>query len=313
MAVTVRLFLLLLALCTLSAAHAKDVKSPATVDPAALERHVRMLSQEFVPRSAADVANLAKTADYIARHLEATGAAVSFQSYEVDGRPYKNVIARYGLASEEITVVGAHYDAYSNLPGADDNASGVAGLLELGRLLGQRRPDHRVELVAYTLEEPPYFGTAYMGSAVHARSLKAPGAEIRVMISLEMIGYFTDEPDSQEFPVGLMRHLYPDKGNFIAVIDQLVSTKGFGVKAAIERFTDLPVQSLNAPAFVTGVDFSDHRNYWSAGYPAVMVTDTAFFRNKAYHTPRDTYDRLDYTKMAKVVYGVFKYLTEGGR
>jgi Zn-dependent M28 family amino/carboxypeptidase len=283
--------------------------SDVSVDPSALKRHVRMLSEDFSPRSATDTENLEKTAAYIARHLEGTGAAVNFQAYEADGHTYRNVVARYGPDSEQITVVGAHYDAYSSLPGADDNASGVAGLLELGRLLGRQPPDQRIELVAFTLEEPPYYATDKMGSVVHAQAHKAAGTQIKLMIALEMIGYFTDAPNSQGFPLGVLQHFYPDQGNFIAVVDQLISSKGLAVKAAINRHTELSAHALNAPSIVTGIDFSDHRSFWAAGYPAIMITDTAFFRNKAYHTPQDTFDRLDYAKMAAVVFGVFKYLT----
>ncbi len=278
------------------------------VDAERLKKHVRVLSQEMVPRDSSHVENLQKTADYIRQELAQSSREVRFQTYQVYDKTYHNVIATYGPETEESIVIGAHYDAYSVFPGADDNASAVAGLIELGRLLGKSPPKIRVELVAYTLEEPPFFETDKMGSAVHARSLKEAGRKIRLMICLEMIGYFSDEEGSQDYPLGILKLIYPNRGNFIAVVDQLFSNQAVGVKKAINTSTDLPAWSINAPPFVPGIDLSDHRNFWAEGYPAVMITDTAFFRNRAYHTPEDTWDRLDYEKMAKVVYGLFSYL-----
>jgi hypothetical protein len=202
-------------------------------------------------------------------------------------------------------VVGAHYDTAGPLPGADDNASGVAGLLELARALGAAPPEGRVDLVAYTLEEPPFFMTPRMGSAVHAASLRREGIEVRAMISLEMIGYFTDAPNSQTFPLGILRFFYPRTGNFIAVVGKLGQGSTLRrIKQAMRAASDLPVESINAPTWIPGVDFSDHRSYWMAGYPAAMITDTAFYRNDRYHTVQDTPESLDYSRMAKVVEGV---------
>jgi hypothetical protein len=163
-----------------------------------------------------------------------------------------------------------------------------------------------VELVAFTLEEQPHFHTAQMGSAVHVASLTQQGIPVRVMFSLEMIGYFTDAPQSQSFPLPFLAAFYPSQGNFIALVGNL--SQGLVVrslKKAMQSASPLPVYSINAPRFVPGVDFSDHRNYWQAGYNAVMVTDTAFYRNPHYHTLQDTADRLDYDRMAMVVQGVY--------
>jgi hypothetical protein len=160
--------------------------------------------------------------------------------------------------------------------------------------------------VAYTLEEPPYFRTHHMGSAVHANSLKKQGVKVRMMLALEMIGFFADAPDSQKYPVSSMKAIYPSEGNFIGVIGQ--TSQGAvvrRVKKAMQGAAPLPVYSLNASTFVPGVDFSDHANYWNAGYQAAMVTDTSFYRNPNYHTSRDTPDTLDYKRMAMVVQGVY--------
>jgi Zn-dependent M28 family amino/carboxypeptidase len=181
----------------------------------------------------------------------------------------------------------------------------VAGLIELAHLLGKESLQTRVELVAFTLEEPPYFRTQYMGSAVHAAALKRQNVPVRLMLSLEMIGYFTDAPDSQSFPLSVLRYFYPSQGNFIAVIGKI----GQGsltrrVKRAMRGASELPVYSLNAPVGVAGIDFSDHLNYWNAGYQAAMITDTAFYRNPNYHSSGDTPNTLDYKRMALVVQGV---------
>lgn len=285
-----------------------------SADRAALRRTVEKLSREFVPRDCEHPKRLAAAAEFIRAEFAASGAATREQPYEADGKQYKNVIATFGIGASPAVVVGAHYDACGELPAADDNASGVAGLLELARLLAKSPPATRVDLVAYNTEEPPYFRTEQMGSVVHAKSLRAAGTELRAMISLEMIGYFSDEAGSQGFPSPLLHALYPSKGNFIAVVGKigggsLVRT----VKAAMASAAPLPVYSLNAPGSLMGIDLSDHRSYWAEGYPAVMITDTAFFRNRAYHTDLDTADRLDYERMAQVVEGTLAAVHELAR
>ena len=280
--------------------------SERTVDPARLEAHVRKLSIELGPRDVDHIENLDRVAAYIKDEFGQTTAHVSEQAYRVEGKNYQNVVAHFGPESEERIIVGAHYDTAGPLPGADDNASGVAGLIELARLLGQRQPPLRVELVAFSLEEPPYFRTTGMGSSVHAESLRNQNVQVRAMISLEMIGYFSDAPKSQYFPIGVLSAFYPSKGNFIGVVgrlsDGLLARK---VKSAMRNTTPLPVYSINAPQFIPGIDFSDQLNYWHAGYSAVMITDTAFYRNRNYHTAKDTAEKLDYKRMAMVVEGVY--------
>lgn len=290
-------------------------KSPftpvATVDPARLESHVRMLSEEFFPRDEAHPENLDRAAAYIRKEFEQVSEAVSYQSYEVQGRTYHNVIALFGPDTEERIVVGAHYDAFEERPGADDNASGVAGLIELAYLLKNTPLSMRLELVAYTLEEPPHFRTANAGSAVHANSLKEAGIPVRIMLSLEMIGFFSDAENSQGFPLSILRLFYPTRGNFITVVGKL--TQGLAVrrvKNAMSRGSTLPVYSINAPIFVPGIDWSDHLNYWEAGYTAVMITDTSLNRNPNYHTANDTPDTLDYERMAMVVQGTHGVVLE---
>lgn len=276
------------------------------VDCALLEADVRVLAQPGVPRDYLHAERLDETAFWIKGKLEATGARVSEQAYTVQSRTYRNVVARFGPETGALVVVGAHYDVCGPNPGADDNASGVAGLLALARMLGQHPPAYPVELVAFTLEEPPFFRTGHMGSAHHAQGLASRKTQVKAMVCLEMIGTFSGEAGSQRYPVPGLDLIYPDKGNFIAVIGGI----GHGnlarkVKGAMQSASPLPVWSMNAPAGMTGIDFSDHVNYWKEGIPAVMVTDSAFYRNRRYHTVQDTPEHLDYVRMGQVVQGVF--------
>lgn len=285
----------------------KNKPSLASVDPLRLRAHVTKLSAEYAPRSHAHTANLARTAAYIREQLAGTGAVVSNQHYQVRDCRYENIVATFPSSNRSMLVVGAHYDTCGDTPGADDNASGVAGLLELAALLGRASLTHTVELVFYCTEEPPYFASDDMGSAHHAAGLNAEGRAVKAMLVLEMIGYFSSERGSQVYPSGIMKVFYPSAGNYIAVVgDQGQRALIRTVKAAMRGATSLPVESLCAPSSIPGVDFSDHRNYWRQGYPAVMITDTAFYRNMAYHQQDDTADRLDYESMAKVVIAVYE-------
>lgn len=280
-------------------------QSPA-VEEAALRAHVKKLAEDLYPRSFEHPANLNLAAAYIEAQFRRSGAVVSLQQYEVEGHTYRNIIARFGPETGALLVIGAHYDSFDGTPGADDNASGVAGLIELARLLGKQPQQRPIELVAYTLEEPPFFRTQDMGSARHAHMLRQQGREVELMVSLEMIGYFSDAPGSQDYPLPALGTIYPDHGDFIAVVGDF---RNFGKmrrsKALLLGAGRLPVLSINAPPLLPGIDFSDHLNYWAEGYPALMVTDTAFNRNRQYHKRGDTADRLDYARMAMVVQAVY--------
>jgi len=277
-----------------------------SVDPARLETDVRQLSEHLLPRDQTHPSNLDRAADYIRARLAESGCRLSDQPFAISGNTYRNVVCSFGPESNERVIVGAHYDSYREYPAADDNASGVAGLIELARLLSRTNLPLQVDLVAYTLEEPPYFGTPHMGSVIHAQSLRKDGIKVRAMFSLEMIGYFSDAPDSQSFPASVLRAFYPSQGNFIAVVGSL-SEGGLTrrVKRAMLGSSPIPVYSINAPRLVPGIDFSDHLSYWKEGYDALMITDTAFYRNHNYHTPNDIGDKLDYQRMAMVVAGVY--------
>ena len=274
-------------------------------DPDTLKRYVRKLSEDLVPRDAGHPENLNNVASWIGKQFQRYSEKVSFQPYQADSLSVKNVRAFFGPSTGSRIVVGAHYDVAGPYPGADDNASGVAGLLELARLFGTEQPPLQVELVSYPLEEPPYFYTRHMGSAVHAKSLKKEGVNLTGMIALEMIGYYSDEPGSQGYPVFFLRPFYPSEGNFIAVVGNLFQRRFIRtIREAMIQAAPLPVESINAPRIVPGIALSDHLNYWRNGFNAAMITDTAMFRNPNYHSPFDTPDTLDYERMAQVVDGV---------
>jgi hypothetical protein len=289
------------------------------VDPKRLQAHVKRLSVDLYPRSADQVDQLERAAQYVEDELRKTGADVSVQSVTVDEIRYRNIVARFGPHTGPVTVFGAHYDSHgdaaegqrapspdTHTPGADDNASGVAGLIELARLLAAKPPAQSVELVAYTLEEPPNFRTDNMGSAWHARALAESGRECRLMVAVEMIGFFSDRPGSQAFPVPAMSSLYSDRGDFIALVGKFSDfSLTRRVKALMSGAASLPVHSINVTPLVTGIDFSDHLSYWNRGMPALMVTDTSFMRNPNYHLAGDTWDKLDYFRMAQVVQGLY--------
>lgn len=290
----------------------KSSTPQADVNPETLRSHVVMLSETLPPRRGTE-ADLQPTINWLEQQLAQYGD-LQRQSYAAAGQQFHNLILEFGPDTGKTLVIGAHYDTHGGLPGADDNASGVAGLLELARLLSTTPLQRRVTLVAYTLEEHVFYATPFMGSYVHAKMLKDKNTEVDLMVSLEMIGYFSDQPDSQLFPVSWLKYFYSDRGDFISVIGNARNMSAVrSVKSSFLRSVgnELPVYSLNAPlSLVPGIDSSDHRNFWIMDYPAVMVTDTAYNRNLAYHTPQDTADRLDYNKMASVVKATYQLVLD---
>jgi hypothetical protein len=270
----------------------KDVQFLTTVKPA---RNYRNLS------------SLNKVAEYIEKSFLSLNYPTEVQKFKVDGKEYKNVIASIGPKAGPRIIVGAHYDVAGDKDGADDNASAVAGLLEMARMLHQKK-DHlkyRIDLVAYSLEEPPYFATENMGSAVHAKYIRDNKIEVKAMICLEMIGYFSDQPNSQNFPDPALKKIYPSTGNFIIVVGKVgQETITKKVQGLMKQNASIDVQSINLPAENPLAGLSDHRNYWVNNYDAVMINDTSFLRNPNYHQSTDTIDTLNFDKMAEVVKGV---------
>ena len=221
------------------------------------------------------------------------------------------MICHLQTGNAQKVIIGAHYDVYGNFKGADDNASGVAGVIETARILAinKTRLKQNVDFVFYTLEEPPYFRTENMGSYVHAKSILNQKDQIQAVYILEMIGYFNHKP-IQEYPSGLAL-FYPKHGNFIGAVSNFSSRDlGENYCDSMKAIRQLDCQRLIAPSFVQGVDFSDHLNYWNFEIPAIMITDTAFFRNKHYHTKDDTVEKLNLNKMAEVINGLTYVLLE---
>ncbi len=297
----------MLVLWLLSGCTAKHFNYPdPTVRIENLESSVRYLTTLRPTRSYDHPEAMRKSATYISQKFAEYGLVPTEQKFMAGDQPYVNIIASAGPPKGKRLVVGAHYDVFGDLPGADDNASGIAGLLEVARFAKAHEAElpYRVDFVAFALEEPPFFRSEQMGSYVHAEFLHKDKVEVRGMICLEMIGFFTDAKNSQTYPLSLMRLFYPPTGNFIAVASNLGSSSLANQVRQHLQAIAMPVATLKAPAFVRGVDLSDHRNYWKFGYDAVMVTDTSFYRNPTYHSKNDTIDTLDFKRMQKVINGV---------
>ena len=291
----------------LGGAMAADENKEAAAVRARLKAIVYHLAGTIGPRSHKGGANLAAAADFITGSLESFGYTVTPQTYEVDGRQVRNIIAeREGLEEpDHVLILGAHYDTQLETPGADDNASGVAVLLELAHLHAQTPFRKTVRFIAFTLEGAPYFRTRHMGSRVYVRSLKVHGEQVEAMISLEMLGYYSQEEGSQSYPFFWLRWWHPSEGNFITVVSNFSSTDlRDHVHDALKASMNLPVETFTGPWWIPGADLSDHGSFWNEDYPAVMLTDTAFYRNPHYHERTDRPETLDYEAMGELVQGI---------
>ncbi|WP_326981407.1 M28 family peptidase [Chryseobacterium sp. MYb264] len=278
-----------------------------SADSILVNQHLKALVETPQFRNYQNLEQLNSVADYIFKNFTQYADETTFQEYKVDGKTYKNVICSFGTEHTKRIIVGAHYDVCGDQKGADDNATGVTALLELARMLKGQKLNYRIDLVAYTLEEPPFFRTENMGSYIHAKYLKDNHIEVYGMASVEMIGYFKDEKNSQSFPVGALSWIYGNKGDFITLVKRF-SGSGKFVRNFVANFKEskqIKTETFPAPKFVKGVDFSDHLNYWKFNYPALMITDTSFFRNKNYHEPTDTLETLDLQRMTKVIDAIF--------
>lgn len=277
-----------------------------------LSSTVRYLSETVGQRSYRDIDKLNKSADYIEEKFRSYGCSTKRHVFIYSGNTYYNIICDIkGTKSSNnaIIVIGAHYDTAIGTPGADDNASGVAGLLELARLTSKHPLKHPVQFVAFSLEEPLVSAVRHLGSHLYAKKLKQEGANIYSMISLEMIGYFSDKKSSQHYPLPFFKLFYPDKGNFICFVGDIKSKKFTKkIEDNFKASSALPVETLSTVSIVPGVDFSDHKSFWDVGYHAFMITDTAFYRNKNYHKEGDTALTLDYDRMTELIKGLYKAL-----
>lgn len=275
-----------------------------------LYQHVGYLSVKIGERHLWKEGSLERTVDYIESAFASYGYSVQRQTYACYGKNVSNLIVEKKGEDEGTVVIGAHYDTVPGTPGADDNGSAVAGLLELARL-HQNIPSRKTLLfVAFANEEPPCFGFPNMGSMVYAKHLKEQGRPVEVMVSLEMIGYFRPER-IQNYPLPGMSLLYPRTADFIGVVGNFRSLKFVSLfKKGIRKHSAIEARSLIAPEFFGGISLSDNSSFWRHGYKAIMVTDTSFFRNQNYHQETDTIDTLDFEKMTEVVKGVHYTLSE---
>jgi len=275
-----------------------------------LKAHVRVLADDIGPRNVFNPKNLEEAFLYLRRFWEEMGYEVKVETFQAEGHTCRNAAVEIPSrsASDEIVVVGAHYDTVGYSPGANDNGSAVAGLLELSRLFKEVSPRPTLRFVAFVNEEPPFFKTHNMGSLVYAKGCRRRGEKIVAMVCLETIGYYRKEKGTQKYPFPLSA-CYPDTGDFLAVVGNLQS------KPLVQSFarhfmeeSDFPIQCAALFGLVPGIDWSDHWSFWEVGYPAIMLTDTALFRYPYYHTTEDTPDKLDYHSLARVTYGIHKAL-----
>ena len=271
-----------------------------------LKGHVVILADKIGERNVTYPGKLAASAEYVTKALKEMGYDVSTQEYVVGGATVKNIeCAIIGKSyPSEIVIVGAHYDSVIGSPGANDNASGVAALIEIARYFKDKATLRTVRFVFFVNEEPPYFHGELMGSRVYALRSRKNGENIVAMYALDTIGYYSDNPGSQKYPF-VFRLLYPTTGNFIGFIGNLSSRTL--LHHSLELFREnvkFPSEGVAAPGWVMGIDWSDHSSFWKEGYQAIMITDTAPFRYVHYHTSEDTFDKIDYDRMARVVAGL---------
>ncbi len=274
--------------------------------------HVQTLADQIGERNLWHYPALLAAADYIQDMFVQLGYRPEAEAYESRGKPVRNIIAEKpgNAIPEEIVLVGAHYDSVIGSPGANDNGSGVAAMLELARLLAERALPRTVRFVAFVNEEPPFSYTPEMGSLVHARAARDRGDRIQAMLSLETIGHYSDQPGSQRYPFPLSL-FYPNTADFIGFVGNLGSREL--VRRALQSFrrhAAFPSEGAAVPAWIRGVGWSDHWSFWQVGYPAIMVTDTAFFRYAHYHSARDTPEKLDYARTARVVAGLASVIAD---
>lgn len=269
-----------------------------------LYKHVDFLIGIRPFRNYQNLASLKKCSNYIKEHFEGLGLKTSLQQWDAKGNTYENIIANYQPNKKRKLIIGAHYDVCGDQPGADDNASAVAGLLETARLIAENQPelDYGIEFVSYCLEEPPFYATDYMGSYIHAASLENIKPDIIGMICYEMIGYFSDEPNSQAFPFPWLAEMYPNTGNFIMVVGvEECNTFNKRVYQNMAKNSKIDVQFIEFPDKDGLAGMSDQRNYWEFGYDALMINDTSFMRNPNYHEESDTIETLDFNKITEVI------------
>jgi Zn-dependent M28 family amino/carboxypeptidase len=281
-----------------------------------LRTHLEHLSVKLGERSIYLPKNLKAAEDYVFECFGQLGYEPRRQSHTYLRQEVSNIVAGEPAAGGYY-ILGAHFDTVAGTPGADDNASGVAVLLETARLARSLPPPRPWTFIGFTCEEPPAFFTPYMGSRVYAKQARKQGHNILGMLCLEMVGYYRNEPNSQELPLSLRLLGYPTTGNFLGLVSDGRSKPLLKrLEAAIKGGCGLPTVTLAVPLggqlFLPEVRLSDHANFWDAGYPAVMLTDTAFLRNPNYHGPGDVMAHLDLEAMTDLVLGLVNFLRQEG-
>jgi Zn-dependent M28 family amino/carboxypeptidase len=279
---------------------------------ASLRGHVFVLADEIGERNIWLPKKLAAAAAYIEKTWQEQNFMVQRQEYDARGVKSANLIIEIPGNSRagEIVIVGAHYDSVLGSPGANDNGTGVASLLEISRLLSGSNNARTIRLVAFTNEEPPFFLRRHMGSRIYASRLRQQQEDIVGMLSLETMGFYSEAPHSQEYPFPFS-FFYPDSANFIGFVANLRSRHLMRLSlAAFRRTTRFPSEGTAAPGWITGIGWSDHWSFWREGYRAIMVTDTAFFRYEHYHTRQDTPEKIDYDRLARVSTGLTEVVRE---
>lgn len=293
---------LLLLLIFLSYSFSQEIPKKVYSDIPRIENDLKQIIGTGKSRNYQHIIALNSTAEYIKAELSKSCDSVYFQSFYVNKIEYKNVVAIKNLANPKRIIIGAHYDVCDDQDGADDNASGVAGLLEVARLLSNEKLNYTIEYVAYTLEEPPYFKTNQMGSYIHAKNLYDNEIDVKGMICLEMIGYYSDKPNSQTYPAGILSWFYGNKGNYIMVIRKWGAGEFAKTTTKLMKKQKLiKTKSFSCTPKLPGLDFSDHLNYWKFSYDAILITNTAYYRNKNYHEETDKFETLNLKMMSAVI------------
>jgi Zn-dependent M28 family amino/carboxypeptidase len=277
-----------------------------------LTAHLKYLSVTLGDRSIYRPENLKKAEDYVFRSFQDMGYAPRRQTFICQRLEVSNVIAGDQDAAGYY-ILGAHFDTVADTPGADDNASGVAVLLEVARLARNQNPPRPWTFIGFTTEEPPAFFTPYMGSRVYAKEARKRKEKILGMLCLEMVGYFRSEPNSQDLPLPLRLMGYPTTGNFIGLVSDRRSKPLLErLDRAVKQGCKLPSVTLAVPLgghILPEVRLSDHANFWDEGYPAIMLTDTAFMRNPHYHGPGDVMENLDLEAMTELTLGLANFVS----
>ena len=288
-------------------ANAHDISEAIPEMEAELRTDIEKISVNIGERNSIKYEKLCETVDFLTKSFETMGYNVKKQEYLINKKKYYNleVEIKGNTKADEIVIIGAHYDSAVNTPGANDNASGMAGVLSLARTFYGKQIAKTLRFVGFVNEEPPYSFTPQMGSWVYAKRCHESGENVVAMISLETIGYYSDEKGSQNFPLAFLKLFYPDTGNFIGFVGDNSSRDL--VQKVVGLFREagkIPSEGVATFSSIPGIGWSDHWSFWQEGYKALMVTDTAPFRYPYYHTKKDTSDKIDYKRMALVVKGL---------